>query len=256
MSYNLKLTCSYDGTRYHGWQKADAGPSIEEELSQALETILQHKVRLSAASRTDRGVHALGQVVSFQAVKIPALASLNKLLPQDIRVVDIKIANTDFHATLSAKRKIYRYRLTNATFQMPHERLYQWHYPYSLDLSLMKKGIPYLVGEHDFETLTNHREDKTYESTIRKIDSITIEEVRKNEFEIYVKGKSFLYKMVRNLVGLLLFVGRGRIKPEDIPAILASKDRKTAGVSAAACGLTLICQEFDEKNECEATDKK
>ena len=116
MPLNLKLVCAYDGTRYYGWQKTAAGPSIEEELERVLEQILQQKVSLSAASRTDRGVHAMEQVVSFHAARLPSLISLNQLLPKDIQVTALSEAPADFHATLSAKGKLYRYNLSCAPF--------------------------------------------------------------------------------------------------------------------------------------------
>lgn len=248
MSKTIKLTCSYDGTYYFGWQKVRSGPSIESELKSVLETILQHPVKLDAASRTDRGVHALEQVVSFKAEKLPSLISLIRLLPKDITVYKIEEVEDSFHATLSAKSKIYKYDLTTRPYQMPHKRLYEWHYPYALDINLMRKASKFLLGTHDFKTLTNKRADEDYESTLRTITSIIIEETAESNYTFMIEGNSFLYKMIRNIVGLLLFVGRGKILPEEIPAILKSLDRSRAPVSAAAHGLTLFRQIFNKKN--------
>lgn len=247
-AHNIKLTCSYDGTRYLGWQKSRSGPSIESELEAVLEKILQHPVKLSAASRTDRGVHAVEQVISFRAKKIPSLISLVRLLPKDITVTKVEEVDPDFHATLHAKSKIYRYQLTSKPFQIPLNRLYEWHYPYQLDIDLMRQGAKFLIGTHDFKALTNKRADEDYESTVRTLSSILIEEPSRQNYVITVTGKSFLYKMVRNIVGLLLFVGRGEIHPKEVPNLLKSLDRKKCPVSAAAHGLTLLRQIFDNEN--------
>lgn len=237
---NITLRVAYDGSRLYGWQKTPDGPTVEDELKKVLEQILRHKVELNAASRTDRGVHALGQVVSFQAQKVPSLVSLNRLLPDDIAVLEVAEVADDFHATLSAKSKLYRYDLASTPYQIPQRRLYEWHYPAKLSLPLMRKAAKKLVGKKDFRAMTNKKPSEPYADTVRRVTSIEIVETAPQNYQIFISGENFLYKMIRNLVGLIVWVGAGKIDPAEIPAILKSKDRKKGPLSAPAHGLTLI----------------
>ena len=240
----IKLTVAYDGTGYRGWQKTKEGASIEGELQASLEQILQQKISLNAAGRTDRGVHALGQVVSFEASRLPSLISLNQLLPPDIAILSVEEVPQNFHATLSAKSKTYRYELTHATYQIPQRRFFEWHYPHRLDAERMFQAAKMLTGKRDFKSLTNQKKGETYATTVRTVESITVETMPEGQVILTFKGENFLYKMVRNLVGLIVYVGAGKIDLKDIAPILEAKDRRLAAMSAPAHGLTLMRVDF------------
>lgn len=223
-----KLILSYDGTGYFGWQKTRMGPSIQETLAEALFKLTQEKIVPEAASRTDRGVHALGQTIHFKSEKPVTLRGLNALLPPDIRALRLEVAADDFHATLNAVGKEYRYRLDTGAVEDPFQRLYAWHVHVPLDWEKMREAAKSLLGTHDFSAFANEPE----ENPICTLSAI--------EFEggcIRLKGDRFLYRMARNLAGTLVYVGLGKIR--DVASILSSKDRKQAGVTAPAHGLTL-----------------
>lgn len=239
---HVKLTLAYDGTRFLGWQKTKEGPSIEQELETVLEQILQEKVVLQASSRTDAGVHARCQVVNFRSEKTidknKLHVSLCCLLPKDIAVVAVEEAPDTFHPTLDVSGKEYHYWMCTDTFQYPEHRLYSWHYPYTLDLHAMQGAAASLVGTHDFSAFCNFKKNEEYEHHIREVTDIRIIPCGKRlRFEIV--GKSFLYKMVRNLVGSMVYVGRGKIAIAELRGIMESKDRRLAGVTAPAHGLVL-----------------
>ncbi|MBA2367926.1 MAG: tRNA pseudouridine(38-40) synthase TruA [Candidatus Protochlamydia sp.] len=241
---NIKLSLAYDGCRYRGWQKTPQGHSIEHSLQQVLEQILQHPVPLQAASRTDAGVHASGQVVNFFTSKNledfrSFTISLNRLLPKDITVHQAEKAPFSFHPTLDCKGKEYRYYLSYDFYQQPHQRFYEWHTPCRLELEEIKQAIPYLLGEQNFAAFCNLKIRTHYHNFIRQIESIVMEELPQNKMCFIVRGNHFLYKMVRNLVGSLVYVGRGRIKKEDLASILRSEKRAHAGITAPAHGLFL-----------------
>lgn len=242
---NIKLTVAYDGTHYLGWQKTKEGPSIEECLEQVLEQILQHPVTLNAAGRTDTGVHARGQVVNFFSENYSLdreklKKSLNSLLPSDIAVLAVEAAPDSFHATTSCIGKEYHYRLCNAEVLLPQYRHTCWHYAYALDVGRMHYGAHVLAGTYNYKSLTNSKPDVKSDDFQRRVDKIDIiEEGEEGMLLIKVSGEKFLYKMVRNLVGTLAYVGRGLIRPEQLPSILESGDRTRAGITAPAHGLSL-----------------
>lgn len=242
MQNNLKLTIAYDGEAYFGWQKTKTGPSIQETLESILSQILQEKIVVNGASRTDRGVHALGQVAHFKTSKHPNLSrllhSLNQLLPKDIVVTAIESVPPDFHATLSARSKIYIYHVTTEPYLLPHLRKTTWHVPYPLNDTLMKEACKMLTGSKNFKALTNQKKKETYTDHTREITSFTFTK-EGNHYLFTVKGNHFMYKMVRNLMGLVVAVGLQKIPLEDLEKILHSKDRTQAGVTAPAHGLFL-----------------
>lgn len=233
MKKNIALTIAYDGTSFYGWQETKEGPSIEGHLKEALERILQHPVELQAASRTDRGVHAQGQVVNFFTPKELSLLSINALLPKEIRVCDLKEENDAFHPTLDAVGKEYHYRICLGPVQQPSLRQISWHVPHKLDVEKMKKAAKYLEGTHDFSAFCTG--ERRFDAT-RTLDKVSIFE-DKDGLLIVVRGDSFLYKMVRTLVGTLVHIGRGKI--ENIEQVLQSKERVEAGEAAPAHGLVL-----------------
>ncbi len=246
---NIKLTLTYDGTAYFGWQKTDEGPSIEQTLQHVLETVLQHPITLQAASRTDRGVHAQTQVVNFFSDKPLNFEKfhfqLNSMLPKDIRVLTIANERDDFHPTLDVAEKTYVYSITADFFQMPLDRHYAWHVFYPLDLNLMKEGASQLVGTHDFKGFTNRKIDEIYEDHIRTIHDISIVQ-NGNQIQIIITGNNFLYKMIRNIVGTLVYIGCKKLPIHVINSLKLEKNRTLAGITAPAHGLSLFKLKYKE----------
>jgi len=240
---NIKLTVEYDGTSYSGWQRQPGLPTVQGELEKALLRISGHSVDLMAAGRTDAGVHALGQVCNFRIttrLTPPEIARIaNQLLPGDIRVVKAIGAPDAFHATYHAASKIYRYVIRTASEKSVFDRLYHHSLKRArpLDLAAMRRAALRLKGTHDFRSFQGQ--------TIYKRDPVRtilgVKVVRKGpEVHLEFHGKSFLYQMVRILAGTLIYVGLGKIKPDDIPVILAAKDRRKAGPTLPPGGLFLV----------------
>ncbi len=243
--HNVKLTIAYDGTHYHGWQATPMGPSIEGTLRGVLEQILQETVALQAASRTDAGVHAVGQVVYFLTTHqfidhYKFKHSLNCLLPKDIVVLESENAAPNFHPTLAAAGKEYHYALCTGSTQLPQMRQYSWHFPLALDIPLMREAANLLVGTRDFKAFCNIKKKECYSDHTCSLESIEIETIEPRRLQIKICGNRFLYKMMRNLVGTLAYVGCGKLKLAQIPEILEMKDRTQAGITAPAHGLTLF----------------
>lgn len=239
MRQNYKLIVAYEGSAYLGWQKTKEGPSIEESLESVLAQILQEKVTLQAASRTDAGVHARGQVINFfsESQNI-SLKSINSLLPKDITVLSLEKVDFQFHPTIDSVSKQYEYNLCIGDVQYPEHRHFSWHCS-SLNVNDMQLAAGHLVGTHDFSALTNTKKNEGYDNYFREVKSLEI--IRnENRLVIRIQGPQFLYKMVRNIVGTLVYVGMGKIGVGDIPLILKSKDRTRAGITAPAHGLCLV----------------
>lgn len=237
--FNHKLLLAYEGTHYLGWQKTKMGPSIEDALEKALFQIFHYPTPLQAASRTDAGVHAEGQVVNFFLKEERDLhrlqCSLNALLPSDIAVLNIERMAPSFHPTLDVSGKEYRYFVCNKATQLPFHRTNSWHFPYPLNLNGMRSAAHFLIGTKDFSAFSNLR----VEEGVRTLTAITIDIIEEERLCFSIQGDHFLYKMVRNLVGTLLYVGCGKIQEEDLPSILESRERARTGVTAPAHGLTL-----------------
>lgn len=241
---NYRLLVAYDGTDFLGWQKTQEGPSIEGSLEEAIGIVHREKVMLQAASRTDRGVHAEGQVVNFRTEKpltnlYKFMRGVNALLPDRIAVLDVVEAEASFHPTLDVISKVYHYDISLGPVQMPHERRFSWHVHVPLDLEAMQQAALLLTGTHDFSAFTNHKNNESYEDHVRTVESIQFIQHSENPLRIRVQGVHFLYKMVRNLVGTLVDVGSGKIKADDVSGILEKRDRTLAGVTAPALGLKL-----------------
>lgn len=242
---NVKLIVAYDGTNYLGWQKTLFGKSIEAVLQSVIEQILQKPVQLQAASRTDAGVHARGQVVNFCiSTPLPDLArfhlSLNALLPRDIIVVSVALAPQSFHPTLDSIGKEYHYYVCNTPFQYPEHRHYSWHVYHSLNYRHIEEAAGLLVGEHDFSAFCNAKKNEEYANHVRRLDCIEIHALPDNRFYIKIAGNHFLYKMARNIAGTLIDIGKGRLTVDSIHRLFAMHDRTLAGVTAPAHGLTLF----------------
>ena len=237
----LKLIVAYDGTNYNGFQRQKNGVGVQQVLEQALSELCGEKILLKAAGRTDAGVHALGQVISFATeATIPAeniSRAIRYLLPGDIVVCKGEEVTKDFHARYSAKEKTYKYKIIRTPIVDPCLRNYSWEIKEELDLPAMEKATKYLVGTHDFSAFRNTGSEMT--TPVRTIKEAKWKKQGK-EYTFTITGNSFLYRMVRNLVGCLVKVGKGKITPEQFQKILAGKDRKAVGMAAPAQGLYLV----------------
>lgn len=240
----FKLTIGYDGTAYQGWQVQKTGTGVQEKIEAALAKLFPSRPRVHGSSRTDTGVHALGMVAHFEAPRAEfqmsnaklALA-LNAWLPADIRVISARRTPAEFHARFDAAGKQYRYFVWNHPAMNPLLRHTAWHLPRPLNLAAMRAAAPLFVGRHDFKSFAGTR-NYTMESTVR---TLTRCEIRKSGplLTFFIEGDGFLYKMCRGIVGTLVQVGQGKIAVDDIKKILASKDRRAAGMTAPAKGLVL-----------------
>lgn len=241
--HNIKLIIAYDGTNYLGWQKTHMGPSIEENLQKVLEQILQRPVHLQAASRTDAGVHAQGQVVNFLTTKAIHFSqfsiSLNSLLPKDISVREVCEAPSSFHPTLDCMGKEYGYFACLGPYQLPHHRFYSWHVYAPLNLEVMRQALPHFIGRHDFASFCNVKKNAKYTDYIREVHALELLELDEQRLCFRICGNHFLYKMVRNIVGTLVDIGKGKLSLKDLPTIFQTGSRPTAGVTAPAHGLFL-----------------
>ena len=241
----VKLVVAYEGTNYCGWQIQPNGITIEQVLNETLSSLLGEEITVTGASRTDAGVHSLGNVAVFEThTKMPAEKisfALNQRLPEDIVVQESCQVPEDFHPRFSKSRKTYEYRILNCRFRQPLERRTSYFYHYPLDVSAMQKAAAYLVGEHDFTSFASvHAQTNTY---VRMIYALDV--VREGDMiRIRVQGNGFLYNMVRIIAGTLIQVGAGIKKPADMESILAGKDRELAGPTAPAHGLTMIGLEY------------
>lgn len=241
----IKLTIAYDGTNYCGWQIQPNGMTVEEVLNRALKKLTGEDILVIGASRTDSGVHALGNVAVFDTeTTIPAeriAMALNQRLPEDIVIIKSEEVPPDFHPRYCDCSKTYEYHIMNTQIPIPTQRLTNYFVSYPLDVKKMRQAASYLVGEHDFASFCNVRTDVA--STVRTIYSLDI--LQEGEMiTIRITGNGFLYNMVRIIVGTLIRVGRGFYEPERVKEILEEKDRKAAGVTAPAHGLTLVSIDF------------
>jgi tRNA pseudouridine38-40 synthase len=238
----LKLTIAYDGTHYAGWQIQKTGVGVQDVVEQAFAKIFNQATRIHSSSRTDTGVHARGMVAHVELPKrgmtAPKLAlALNAHLPPDIRVMEVSEARADFHARFNAKGKQYRYFIYNHPAHDPLLRHTSWHIPRELDLAAMRGALPHFLGKQDFAALAANRNYKM-ESTVRTIARCDLKKSGPL-LAVIIEADGFLYKMCRGIAGTLAQVGLGKFAPKEIPAMLASKDRRMAGMTAPAHGLVL-----------------
>lgn len=236
----VKLVVAYDGTNYCGWQIQENGITIEEVLNKTISDLVGEPIAVIGASRTDSGVHAMGNVAVFDTEsRIPAEKmsfALNQRLPEDIRIQHSCEVPLDWHPRYCDTRKTYIYRILNRRFAIPTERLYSHFFYYPLNVEHMQQAADYLVGEHDFKSFCTPRTQVL--STVRTIYYIQIQK-EGDMISITINGNGFLYNMVRIIVGTLLKVGTGLYPPEHVKEILNAKDRRIAGPKAEARGLTL-----------------
>jgi len=267
---NLKLIVSYDGTGYAGWQVQPDSPTIQGTLASAIGRITGEKVLPQGSGRTDAGVHALGQVVTF-ATESPVppanfVKALNDILPAAVRVLSAEEMTPEFHARKSARAKTYRYRIFRGAICSPFVARYVWHFPYPLEEDAMAAAAGVVVGEHDFTSFAavdaergkgfNHEGHpstplRAGSGSLRNPDLLNVRSIfssawhrEGDEFVYTVWGAGFLHHMVRNLVGTFILVGKKTLAVDDVKRILEARERSAAGATAPAGGLCLMSVEY------------
>jgi tRNA pseudouridine38-40 synthase len=235
---NRLIVLSYDGTDYHGWQRQPGKRTIQGALEEALARLAGVPVKIIGAGRTDAGVHALGQAASFKAPlrlgEPELLKALNALLPDDIRIGEVRRVPAGFHALRDAKGKIYRYRICLARTISPFDLRYALHWPYPLNAARMRRAAAGFVRTADFSPFSSNRERHPVRAVVRS------EIHRKGQELVYtIEAKGFLRFMVRTIVGTLLEAGRGRVDPSEIGKLFEGGRRTLASPTAPAKGLCL-----------------
>ncbi|GAB4340331.1 MAG: tRNA pseudouridine(38-40) synthase TruA [Candidatus Abyssubacteria bacterium] len=249
----VRLTLQYDGTNYAGWQVQENALTVQELVEKAVATIVKEEVRVAGASRTDSGVHALGQVAAFRTSSSVStdklLRSLNGILPHDIRVTEVSEAEEGFVPRF-AREKLYRYAFGQGGVLSPFQLRYAWHVRERLDMEAMQAACAPLMGEHDFTSFTaagggeKSHTRTVYWMRIGEGGIVTTCAGDEGIYHIDICANGFLYKMVRNIVGTLVDVGRGKLMVADMARILGERDRRLAGPTAPAHGLCLVSVKY------------
>jgi tRNA pseudouridine38-40 synthase len=246
---NIKIIIKYLGKNYHGWQKQFGEKTIQGEIEKAAEKVFKQKIDLIGSGRTDAGVHALGQTANFKIKNnIPeekVLYALNSNLPKDIRVVDSREVDMEFHSRYNAIGKTYQYNIYNSRIIDPFRKDTSYFIPYKLDIDKILRSKDYFIGEHDFQAFM--ATGSSVQSTVRKIFKINMTS-KDNLISFNITGNGFLYNMVRIIIGTLIDVGRGKIEENTIENIILSRDRKFAGHTAKAEGLFLKKVYYNQKD--------
>ncbi|MCG3137613.1 MAG: tRNA pseudouridine synthase A [Phycisphaerae bacterium] len=249
MSRNIKLIIAFDGTDFHGWQNQSGLRTVQNEIEQVLQRVVREPVHLTASSRTDAGVHALGLVANFHTQRDwpieKIFRALNSRLPGDVTIVEARDVPEHFHATRHARSKIYRYRLDPHPLR-PVRRLqqrYVYHYPrHPLDVERMQRATEFFIGMHDFRSFCGAGQQEKINYTRTILHNRVYRE--DDEIRYEVCGTGFLYNQVRNMVGTLLEIGRSHWPVDCLPEILAAQDRRRAGPTAPPQGLCLISADY------------
>ncbi len=247
--HTYKLILAYDGTNYSGWQIQPNGLSIQELLQNAIRVLTKEEVVVIGSGRTDAGVHATGQVAHFRCsspINFHKFSrGVNALLPKDVRLMHIEEAPAHFHARYSAISKTYHYHLHLGKVENPFKRLYSWHIHDKINLSLLQESARLLVGTFDFSSFANEpNQGSVVRDPIRTMFELNVK-ADDDSIRLELKANGFLYKMVRNITGTLVEIATSKRAPDDIPRILASKDRREAGRAAPPNGLFLIKVNYD-----------
>lgn len=250
---NIKLVLEYHGSEFFGFQRQPGKPTVQEALEKALSKFFNRRMKIASASgRTDTGVHAEGQVVNFKTSSDQKLAQiqkgLNALLPRSIVIKEVEEVPLDFHARYGVRSKVYEYRIWNHPFRSPLAAGRVFHVPYVLNISKMRQAAKALVGKHDFRSFTSPSAIRTSpESRGASPGSFYVRTVKQFQIKkqghlvlIQVEADGFLYHMIRNMIGTLLEVGRGKRRAREIVSILKAKDRRLAGATAPSEALTLL----------------
>jgi tRNA pseudouridine38-40 synthase len=242
---NLKLTLAYDGTEFSGWQIQPEVPTVQGTLKQALEKLFNHPVNVTGSGRTDAGVHARGQVANVETIRSidtdAVLRGVNSLLPPAIRVWQVEEVSADFHARRSARSKTYEYHIWRQHIVSPFHCRYVYAFPYQMDEIAIDEATRTFLGTHDFTsfcataTVVEDRVRTIFESEWRR---------ENEEWTFTIRGSGFLQYMVRTIVGTLLYVGTGKLRPTDIASIFEHRDRRRAGPCVPAHGLHLVRVEY------------
>ncbi|PKM80540.1 MAG: tRNA pseudouridine(38-40) synthase TruA [Firmicutes bacterium HGW-Firmicutes-14] len=239
---NIKVLIEYDGTNYHGFQKQGGGlPTIQQVLEEALETLLKHPVNVIGAGRTDAGVHARGQVINFVTeCRIPvdriALA-LNSLLPEDIIARETEEVDKSFHARFSALSKVYRYHIYNSRIPSAFHRNFSYHVPQKLDVEKIREAARYIVGIHDFSAF--RAAGSKAKTSVRNVMKLEVD-YKPPHLYLTIEADGFLYNMVRIITGTLLYVGKGKLSPEEVRIMVKSGCREEAGPTVPSQGLCMM----------------
>ena len=238
---NLKLTLAYDGTEFHGWQVQPNLATVQGTLQEALAKLFNHDVKITGSGRTDAGVHAHGQVANVETLRTmdtdAVLRGANALLPREIRVWQVEEVGPDFHSRHSAKSKTYEYHVWRQYVVPPFHCRYVYRFPYPMDVGAVDEASRLFVGTQDFTSFS-----ATSAEVEDRVRTIFETEWQRNpdEWVFRIRGSGFLQYMVRTIVGTLLFVGTGKLKPEDIPRIFEARDRGLAGPCVPPGGLHLL----------------
>ena len=239
---NIKLILEYDGTHYRGWQRQKNGPTIQGILEEKIQIITKETSSLISSGRTDAGVHALHQVCNFRTnsgIEPESLRKgLNSLLPDDIYIRHAEYVPPEFHSRYDALRKTYEYRILNRTRPDLFLRAYSWHIRPKLDISAMEKSISSLLGQHDFSSFRSTGSGNT--NPVRKLLRAEIQSLNHDRMRIIFEANGFLRHMVRNIVGTLVEVGKGKMSTEEFTEVLYARDRQKAGIKAPPQGLFLV----------------
>jgi tRNA pseudouridine38-40 synthase len=252
---NIKLTLSYDGTDFHGWQRQPGLRTIQQTLEDALAQLTGTRSVTNASGRTDAGVHALGQVVHFLTISQHSnetfVRALNATLPHDVRVLAAEEMPQAFHATLDAKSKVYRYAIDNGTIADVFQLRYCWHVHPPLNAAAMARAGRCLLGRHDFRSFETEWPNRT--SSVRTIFDLTVD-WSGSIVTINAEADGFLYNMVRSIAGTLMLVGAGK-RPEGwVADVLAGESRVLAGPTAPAKGLFLVNVDYGQQKNSNGTD--
>ncbi len=239
---NIKVLIEYDGTNYHGFQRqTDNIPTIQQVLEETLAILTKHPVTVTGAGRTDAGVHAKGQVINFTtSCRIPVnkiILAMNSLLPEDIVAKKAVEVDLSFHAQFAAKSKVYRYHIYNSRVPSAFDRLYSYYVPQVLDIGKMKKAAQFIIGEHDFSAF--RAAGSKAKTSVRKVFRLDIEYIPLHIY-LTIEADGFLYNMVRIITGTLLYVGKGKVTPDDICRFVESGIREQAGPTVPPQGLCLM----------------
>lgn len=248
---SFKITISYDGTHYGGWQIQPNAPTIQATLEHAIKGVTGVHSRTLASGRTDAGVHALAQVVAFKSqTKLSCdvlVRAINAHLPMDIRVLNVSEASMDFHPIGEAKHKRYRYMVQDGPIHDVFQRFYTWYIPRTLNVPSMQQAIRTIIGTHDFAAFQATGSER--KSTIRTIDDASVSAFERNGFRqiaIEVSANGFLYNMMRNIAGSLVEIGQGKQDSGWLEAVVESRDRSKAGMTAPPQGLFLVDVTYDD----------
>jgi tRNA pseudouridine38-40 synthase len=269
--HNVKLTIAYDGTDFRGWQIQPGQPTIQQTITDVLAKLTQERVTIHASGRTDSGVHALGQVAHFKThselTPLEFQRALNALLPAAIRIVGVEEVGSDFHSRWNAQAKTYLYRIFRGRVVLPFVCRYALHDPFPLDFDAMSEAAQLFEGEHDFTSFaaSTGSEDDDHERNATRVifrsqmlrgedagerfpalNALGIARPGPEEWVYVVRGRSFMRFMVRKIAGTLVDVGRGRLRPDDIPKLFEMKDRSRSGPTLPPHGLCLLSVEYPD----------